>query len=610
LRTALDGTYGDEGGEVAGRLANLSEAVANWDRSIRETEQNVRTRLEGASPDVAAGAHETLGSLYLERGRFADAAREFEAASKLAPRQLSPRLSRAVALEAIARPAVVADAFREAWTLEPDNPITTYLAIAHEAIGDKDLIQARETLWRSVQGAIRGGRSQTSPFPLSPLPIAEPGGDVVFPLARYSDGFSLAARGLFDEAIASLRKAAGNDPLTVDPAVQTEGMRQGANALRLGGLRAALAAFQKAVEASPNSSEAHRMLATAAGLAGDARTSTQHFQAALKIRPDDERSWIALANHQVEAGAIDEAARTLQKATAAIPDAGGLRWRLAGLLVRLDQVDGALAQYAEAERLSPLSGGAALHQNVARAATLQQDVAAAAVAGERRVRASPNDAAAHRDLASLDLKQGRQDEAFAELTIAAWLDPNDPLTFNALGQSLMAEGRNEDAVAAFERAVQLQPDLREARYGLAQALTAASRREDAQRHLAEFDRQRGEARAREQRAIDVDALKEEAARKSAAGQHAQAVMLWKKVLGMEPNRAQNYLALAEALVKAGALEDSLQFFVKTADLDGVAEVHLRLAEVLARLGRVRESALARETYEKLRLDDFRRRSNR
>ena len=87
-------------------------------------------------------------------------------------------------------------------------------------------------------------------------------------------------------------------------------------------------------------------------------------------------------------------------------------------------------------------------------------------------------------------------------------------------------------------------------------------------------------------------------------------MLWKKVLGMEPNRAQNYLALAEALVKAGALEESLQFFVKTADLDGVAEVHLRLAEVLARLGRVRESALARETYEKLRLDDFRRRSNR
>jgi hypothetical protein len=45
-------------------------------------------------------------------------------------------------------------------------------------------------------------------------------------------------------------------------------------------------------------------------------------------------------------------------------------------------------------------------------------------------------------------------------------------------------------------------------------------------------------------------------------------------------------------------------------MDGVAEVHLRLAEVLARLGRAKESALARETYERLRLEDFRRRSRR
>jgi hypothetical protein len=45
-------------------------------------------------------------------------------------------------------------------------------------------------------------------------------------------------------------------------------------------------------------------------------------------------------------------------------------------------------------------------------------------------------------------------------------------------------------------------------------------------------------------------------------------------------------------------------------MDGVAEVHLRLADVLARLGRARESGLARETYERLRLEDFRRRSSR
>jgi tetratricopeptide (TPR) repeat protein len=283
-----------------------------------------------------------------------------------------------------------------------------------------------------------------------------------------------------------------------------------------------------------------------------------------------------------------------------------LRWKLAGLLVRLERVGDALAQYTEAGRLAPVSGRAAVHQAAATSATLQQDVSSAVAAADRRVRANLNDAGAHRDLASLYMKQGRQDEAFAELAIAAWLDPDDPLTFVTLGHSLMADRRDEDAVAALERAVSLQPDLRDARYALAQALTRASRRADAERHLAEFQRQRSEAVAREQRALDITALKSEAAMQSAAGRHRQAIDAWKKVIALEPEGAQNYLDLAEALVRAGALQDSLQYFVKTAELNGVAEVHLRLADVLARLGRAKESGLARETYESLRLEDFRR----
>jgi tetratricopeptide (TPR) repeat protein len=207
-------------------------------------------------------------------------------------------------------------------------------------------------------------------------------------------------------------------------------------------------------------------------------------------------------------------------------------------------------------------------------------------------------------------RQGLQNEAFAELAIAAWLEPDDPLTFAALGRTLMADRRDEDASAALERAVMLQPDLREARYALAQALARTSRAADARRHLLEFERQRTDAVARERRNLDIAAMKSDAAQKSAAGQHRQAVETWKKVIAVEPNVAQNYLDLAETLVKAGALEESLQYFVKTAERDGVAEVHLRLADVLARLGRNRESALARETYERLRLEDFRRRSRR
>jgi tetratricopeptide (TPR) repeat protein len=494
---------------------------------------------------------------------------------------------------------------------DPDSPVTAYLALTRSAIDGAGLTGSRSTLLRTVQDVIRGTRRlPPSPFPQAGL-IAEAGGGAPrFPLARYADVFASAQQGRIDETIARMTTAAATDPLIVDPASRSVGMQQAAVSLRRGNLRDAIAALETVVNASPASSEAHRMLGTAAGIAGASRTSVQHFEAALRIRPDDERSWIALANTQAEAGLLADAARTLEKAVAAIPGSGGLRWRLAGLLVRLEHVGDALAQYTEAERVTPVSGRAAVHQAVATAATLQLDVERATAAGEQRARANLNDAAAHRDLAGLYVKQGRQEEAFAELAIAAWLDPDDPLTFVALGHSLMADHRDEDAVAALERAVSLQPDLRDARYALAQALTRASRRADAERHLAEFERQRAEAVARERRALDIDAARSEAAMKSAAGQHRQAVENRQKVIALEPGVAQNYLDLAEALVKAGRLAESLQYFVKTAEMDGVAEVHRRLADVLARLGRARESALARETYERLRLEDFRRRSPR
>jgi tetratricopeptide (TPR) repeat protein len=487
------------------------------------------------------------------------------------------------------------------------DPITAYQALTRPGASDMDRLRARAGLRLMARDVIRGRRTQPpSRFPPPPGLVDESGGAPRFPLARYAAVFASSLRGEVDQATVRMKEAAATDPLIIDPASRSDGMQKAAASLRLGSVRDAIGALEAVVKAFPASSEAHRLLATATGLAGDSRRSVEQFAAALKIHPDDERSWIALGNLHIEAGALTDAARALEKAIAAIPDSGRLRWMFAGVLVRLDRVGEALVHYTEAERLAPLSGRAAVHQAVAGAATLQQDVERAAAASEQRTRANPNDSAAHRDLASMYQKQGRQADAFAELAIAAWLDSNDQLTLSALGQSFMADGEDEDAVAAFERAVMLQPDLREARYGLAQALTRTSRREEAQRQLAEFERQRAEAAARERRALEIDSIKGEARRRSAAGQHAQAVTLWKKVLGMEPNRAQNYLELAEALVKAGSLEESLQYFVKTADLDGVAEVHLRLAEVLARLGRTRESGMARETYEKLRLEDFRR----
>src|SRR5262245_2539745 len=322
----MDGTYGDESAEVARRLDALSEALASWDRSIRAAEQQLRPRFEGTSPDDAALAHETLGSLYLERGRFSEAAAEFEAAIRLAPRRSSLYLSRAFAQEAAGNSDPAA-AFRQAWMLDPDNPITAYLALTRSPLDEADLARGRETLSRTIQSVNRGARLATrTPF-THPASLDEPAGTPLFPLARYADGFARAMRGQIAEGVGRMREAAASDPLIADPDSQIEGLRQASDALRRGSLSAALAALEKVVTAFPRSSEAHRMLATAAAIGGNTRTSIEHFEAALRIRPDDERSWMALADRQIESGALVEATRTLDKAVAAIPYSGGLRWR-------------------------------------------------------------------------------------------------------------------------------------------------------------------------------------------------------------------------------------------------------------------------------------------
>jgi tetratricopeptide (TPR) repeat protein len=605
LRVAMQGAYGDEGPDLARRLDEVSAALAEWDRSIRQQEASLRPRLDAAAPGVAADLRSELGLLYLERSRFADALAEFDAAARLAPDRAAIRLLRAFALEALGRRDEASAAFRESWTLEPADPVKAYLALTSAPAGP-DLAPLIETLLLTTRETVRGVRRRPGvAFFDVPFRADEPAGAPVFALARYADGFSLYARGRYEDAIVRWRDAAFRDPLVSDSAAPTKRMAEGLAAFRQGRLAAAIAAIEAASTAVPASSEAHRVLGTLLGLAGNRLRSAEQLRAAVRLGPDDERSWVALARG-ADAAAPADAVRTLEAAVQAVPDSAELRWRLAGVLVTLERNSDALDQFAHAARLGAISGQGQVHQGEAILAATHQDVARTASAVERRVQANLNDAAAHRDLASAYVKQDRPAEAFAELVIAGWLDPQDPLTFVLLGHSHLAERRDADAVDAFQLAVRLDPDREEARYALAQALTRVGRREEGLQQLSEFEQLRRELVERGKRADAVSAVKEAARRQSGGGQHRQAAQTWLKAVALEPALAQNYVEVGEALVKAGQLDASIQYFVKAAELNGVAEVHLRLSEVLGRLGRTRESALARETYERLRLEDFRR----
>jgi tetratricopeptide (TPR) repeat protein len=603
VQQAAAGTFGDEGVLIARRVSGLPERLQAWDRSLPEQpregrDAQGRQALDGG-PGLAA-----LAAALLERGSAAAALSAIEDAARVAPTISSIHLTRGAILDRLGRPADAASAYLAAWRLEPDGAVGAYFALTRGEPDSGDAEAMRDTLARAQQNALRLGVPPGTPFPQT-RPLADPGRPPEFPRAWYVEAYEHLISGRLEQGVARLREAALRDPLVSSPVVALESGGRGAALLQKGQIRGAVDAFEQAAAEAPASSEARRMLATAHRLAGQVEPAITHFEAALRLRADDERSWRALAQLYLDTGRLEEAARVLRAGTAAVPMAGDLHWTLADVLVQLEDTAGALAHYETAADLPVLAGADQLHRVIADLAFGQQDWERALRAASARVRAAPNDPIAHRTLAALHTKGGRQQSAFDELAVAAWLAPEDPLTLLALGQHHLAAGRTVEAREPLERAVQLDPELAEAHYALARALLRVGLAADARTHLTEFQRLQADASEKTRKRAEAAALRRTATTRHEAGAFEEAMESWRALIALEPSVAAHRLAASDTLIALGRLDEALQQLIEAADVDGVAEVHLRIAHVLSMLGRHRESALAWEAYEQLKLSDLR-----
>src|SRR6185503_21252108 len=83
----LGGVYGDEGPQLVAQLGAISTALERWDDEIRAAERQLRPQLNGGDAQTELQVHTLLASLYMERGRFDDALREFDADLRVDPRR-------------------------------------------------------------------------------------------------------------------------------------------------------------------------------------------------------------------------------------------------------------------------------------------------------------------------------------------------------------------------------------------------------------------------------------------------------------------------------------------------------------------------------------------
>src|SRR5262249_47384726 len=129
----LRGAYGDEGPQLAAHLETMTRALTAWDAEIRNAESQLQPRLKGADAQTALEVHTILASLYLERSRFDDALREFDADIRIDPTRAAFHRYKGMIYQATARPVDAADAFRAAWLLDPADPQNTYRLVVYRS---------------------------------------------------------------------------------------------------------------------------------------------------------------------------------------------------------------------------------------------------------------------------------------------------------------------------------------------------------------------------------------------------------------------------------------------------------------------------------------------
>jgi tetratricopeptide (TPR) repeat protein len=613
LHKSSAGLYGDEGPQLTVQLEAMSTALARWDSEIRDAERELRSQLTAADVQTQLQVHTLLASLYVERGRFADAVREFDEDLRIDPRRAPFHRLKGLVLQAMSRQAEAADAFRATWLLDPADPQNAYRLIAYRSAQTtpQEMERALEMLANVERELMRRERPRANaPFINIHGIIDDAGGAMAFVPAAYSRGFSFILRGELDSGLAALRAALANDPLIADSASRSEPMARGIAALRQGLVAAATEQLEAAVARASDSSEAHRILGTAYLISGDITRSVQHLRDAVRLNPRDERSWLALARTLDEAGRPAEAEDVLRKAVTELPDAGALRWLLSTRLEkrqRADEVD--LTLIAMADRFVMLVGRGELYRALARLAQRNLNYETAVGLLEQAVAITPNNVAAHQTLGRASMENGRETEGYAELVVALLLDPDAVETLTDLGRLHLTAGRPARAVEVLERAVGGDPTNTLAVHALADALIRAGRTAEGKQRLEESERLEARAIEDERRVRTAGVLTLQAEVRMGERDFSGAIDLWRQAIALQRGSVARQLRLADALVSANRQDEAVEEYLTAISLGAGAEAHRRLAELYDTLGRTAESARERATYVDRRLEQLRERAD-
>ena len=211
------------------------------------------------------------------------------------------------------------------------------------------------------------------------------------------------------------------------------------------------------------------------------------------------------------------------------------------------------------------------------------DLDGAIAAYRRALVLEPRDPTAHYDL-GLALEQKDDFEAaIVHLERARELEPS-PDHLRALvgahinhGVSLANKGDLQGAIAAYRRALLLDEGSVPARRNLALALGEAGDRAGG---IAELERTLAAQPSEDLQRALVSLLVRDAGELARAGKHREAIVQYRKAIGLEPNDSRTYVDLGDSLLEIDDADGAVAALEKAAKLEDSVEVRALLARAI------------------------------
>jgi len=346
---AANGNVDSEGRSLTAAIDAMARGLAAWDASIVRMESGLASEIGNAPPPIAARMRTALGATYLERGRLADALKQFDAASTLDPQFADVLVLKGLALESAHRSADAAAAYREAWQRQPDNLSSAYralrLAESGSAPAAADVVKALSN--EVERGATPGDKPLLAFVDARLLSEASIGSPLFLP-AAFDDAVALMTQGQYEQAIASLRTSV----IGSLSAVRDERLRVRSADARVESkeLVAARGALGEAVRAFPKSGLLHWKLGRLQLALGDEASALRSFQtvASLPLLGGAANVYLAIGRIQHNQLDLDGAISAYSKRVDLTPNVAVAHLDLGDVYRAQDRLDEALAEYSVA----------------------------------------------------------------------------------------------------------------------------------------------------------------------------------------------------------------------------------------------------------------------